>query len=357
MSTEIELKNTKLLKFIVDDRHRIYRHLVLLLVTFTVIFYYNLKYDYSRPFMYHRLVLSFGLLVTLCYVNIFLLVPLFFFNGKYWSYIAMLLLVVLACLGLLTTLFDPYLRIEAVEGHPTDGKDGSLYEGFIILIPIVLVTTMIKLFQRWIRDNKRINELKNTALSMELNELKNQINPHFLFNMLNGIKALIRSEPEKATQVIMKLSEFLRYQIYENNGEKTLLTSEITFISNFLNLEMLRRDNLTIQIISPEHPATFSGISIPPNLFTTFVENAVKHSIDMSGNGSFIRIEFSIFESQLCFLCTNSRDPEYQSSDQKNSGLGLQNIRRMLTLLYMDEHTLEVSAESNQFSVSLKLPL
>jgi len=357
MRTELELKNTKLLKFIVDDRHRVSRHVVLLLSSLIVIFYSNWQYEYSGAFKYYRLACVFGGLISMCYLNMFILVPLFFFKGKYLLYLAMLSLVILLCLGLMATLLDSFLSIQAFEGHHHDEGDRGLYEGFIILVPIILVTTMIKLFQRWIRDNQRIHELKNTTLRMELNELKNQINPHFLFNMLNGIKALIRTDPEKATQVIMKLSEFLRYQIYENNEEKTLLKSEITFLSNFLSLEMLRRDNLTIEIITPENPGTFNGIYIPPNLFTTFVENAVKHSADMSGNGSFIRIEITLGESELHFFCINSRDPQYKSSDHKSSGLGLTNIKRMLILLYKDAHTLEVSSTVDKFSITLKLPL
>jgi LytS/YehU family sensor histidine kinase len=102
--------------------------------------------------------------------------------------------------------------------------------------------------QRWTKDNARMAELSNITLNMELNELRNQINPHFLFNMLNNVKALIRTDPEKATTVIMKLSEFLRYQLYENTEEKTSLVTELNFLSNFLNLEKIRRDNLSISI-------------------------------------------------------------------------------------------------------------
>lgn len=155
---------------------------------------------------------------------------------------------------------------------------------------------------------------------MELNELKNQINPHFLFNMLNGIKALVRTDPEKATLVIMKFSEFLRYQIYEYNEEKTLLRSEITFLSNFLSLEMLRRDHLSVEINAPEPLGILNGIYIPPNIFTTFVENAVKHSVSISDSDSYIRLKIAVIEDQLHFLCVNSKDPDYISSDLKNSG-------------------------------------
>jgi signal transduction histidine kinase len=358
MREELELKNTNLQQLIVDGRYSILRHAVLLLATLAVIFYSNWQNEYSGAFKYYRLACVFVGLITMCYINMFILVPLYFFRRRYLLYLAMLGLVVFVCLGAMAGLLNTYLSSAKVlmeEHHEV--WDRGFYEGFIILIPIILVTTMIKLFQRWTRDNERIAELKNMTLRMELNELKNQINPHFLFNMLNGIKALVRSDPEKAALVIMKLSEFLRYQIYENNEEKTLLKSEITFLSNFLSLEVLRRDNLSIEVNSPETLGILNGIYIPPNLFTTFVENAVKHSVDISGGQSFIGIKIAFFGNQLHFSCTNSKDPNFSSPDKKNSGLGLANIKRRLELLYQDSYSLTVNSNKNQFTITLILPL
>lgn len=216
---------------------------------------------------------------------------------------------------------------------------------------------MIKLFQRWTRDNERIAELRNITLTMELNELRSQINPHFLFNMLNGIKALVRSNPEKATVVIMKLSEFLRYQLYENNEETTLLRSEIKFLSNFLNLEMLRRDNLSININIKIEPLQLNNISLPPSLFTVFVENAVKHSVNIRGLESCIKIELEVNGEMLCFSCINSKDPEYMLPDKKNSGLGLSNIKRRLQLLYGSHYNLEINSTETDYSIKLTTPI
>jgi LytS/YehU family sensor histidine kinase len=236
-------------------------------------------------------------------------------------------------------------------------RERSYYEGTIILAPIILVTTMIKLFQRWTRDNERIAELKNITLTMELNELRNQINPHFLFNMLNGIKALVRRDPEKATIVILKLSEFLRYQLYENNDEKILLRSEINFLTNFLDLEKLRRDNLSTDISSQTTPRILNSVFLPPNLFTTFVENAVKHSVTISGAESYIRIKIEINEGKLFFHCVNSRDSDYRPSSEKHSGLGLANIKRRLELLYADNYVLEIMPTENEHTIKLTVPI
>lgn len=352
-----ELKDTTIIKLIVDDRYKFLRHATLLLGTLAIIFYSNDIAAYTGTYKYFRLFAVYATLMTLCYINMNILVPRFFFKGRYILYLLLLLIVVQICLLLLHFSLNSF----AASAHsPIPHEIMSrrrIYDGTIILIPIILVTTMIKLFQRWMRDNERFAELRNITLTMELKELKNQINPHFLFNMLNGIKALVRSDPEKATIVIMKLSEFLRYQLYENDEEKTLLRSEINFLSNFLELEKLRRDHLSVEICSGSSPAVVNGVFLPPNLFTTFAENAVKHSVDISGAASYIRIKIAIQEGKLNFHCVNSTNADHRSSSEKNSGLGLANIKRRLELLYGNNYTLEISATENEYTVNLTIPL
>jgi len=358
MKADLELNNTNLLQVIVDDRYRILRHAVLLVVSLVVITYSNWQAEYSGPFNYFRLLSVYGVLIAMCYINMYILVPVYFFKGRYLLYLVLFSLLVFLSLTFISGLFQVYLDSAGMQlGHGYKEDDHGFFEGFFITVSIILITTMIKLFQRWTKDNERIAELNNITLRMELNELRNQINPHFLFNMLNGIKALIRTDPEKANLVIMRLSEFLRYQIYDNNEEKTPLRSEITFLSNFLNLEMLRRDKLSVDINIPDTPGILDGIFVPPNLFTTFVENAVKHSVDVSGGEPHITIKFVIVDAELHFFCMNSKDPLFIPNDQKNSGLGLANIKRRLQLLYQNNYFLTIDSTENQFSILLKLPL
>jgi len=358
MKTELDIKNTRIIQIMVDNRYRVFRHVVLLLASLFVICFTNWQADYHGAYKYYRITCVYGILLVMCYMNMAVLVPLFFFKDRYLLYMGLLALQVFLCLHLLNALLHNYLSIGPFShGLEPDTDKRGFYEGFVTVVPIILVTTMIKLFQRWTRDNGRIAELTTIALRTELNDLKNQINPHFLFNMLNGIKSLIRTDPEKATLIIVKLSEFLRYQIYENNDEKTSLRAELTFLSNFLSLEMTRRDNLSVEINIPTEPQVLNGLYVPPNLFTTFVENAVKHSVDISEGKACIKIELSLHENQLYFSCTNSKDPSFTPSNHKHSGLGLANIKRRLTLLYDDTYTLDVLNTTDQFSITLKLPL
>ncbi|WP_298737404.1 histidine kinase [uncultured Chitinophaga sp.] len=352
-----ELRDTRIINLIVDDRHRLLRHAILLLGSFFLILYSNNIATITGAYKYFTLFASYTAVMTLCYINMGILVPRFFFRGRYMLYVVLLLLLVQAILLLLHFSLDAYTGSDEsfIQSELTPKR--SLYDGTIRIIPVILVTTMIKLFQRWMRDNERFAELKNITLTMELKELKNQINPHFLFNMLNGIKALVRSDPEKATIVIMKLSEFLRYQLYENDDEMTMLRSEINFLSNFLELEKLRRDNLSVEISCGASSAVINSVFLPPNLFTTFAENAVKHSVDISGAGSYIRIRITVHAGKLNFHCVNSTNADHRPQGEKSSGLGLANIKRRLELLYGNDYNLDISATENEYTVNLTIPI
>lgn len=353
----LRFKETFVMDFLTEKKYKLRRHLLFLIFFFFLLYSARFWHSYSGGYEYLVLLFVYAAIIIMVYINIYILVPYFFFKTQYLSYLV--LLVILGVVGLnfigygLRTFFADF-RIDDLRN---ENEKGGIYEGVLMCIPIIMTTTTVKLLQKWISDNQRINELSNLTLNMELNELRNQINPHFLFNMLNNVKALIRTDPAKASVVIVKLSEFLRYQLYENSAEKTLLTSEIDFLSNFLNLEKIRREHFTFDIKTESENRTINTTFIPPNLFTTFVENAVKHSVDISGKESYVKINISIEGQNLYFTCINSRDPNYIISDKKNSGLGLANIKRRLELLYNDTFDLKINSEPKEYTVHLKTPI
>lgn len=352
-----ELKNKQIINFLSEDRYRFLRHAGFLLGLFMLFYYSDFSNEFSGVYRYYRLLCIYSVFIVMFYVNMYLLVPLFFFRARYVLYL--LLLIGLVLTGLAVTAYslefiESYRNLQLPKNYH---RTKSFYEGAMITIPIILLTTTVKLLQRWIKDNDRISALNELTLQMELNELKNQINPHFLFNMLNNVKALIRTNPEKASIVILKLSEFLRYQIYENNEKNTALNSEISFISNFLNLEKIRRDNFSFHINTQAVELASRSVFIPPNLFTTFVENAVKHSVDISGKEAYIHIEINIQHNSLHFSCTNSKSNDEVIADQKYSGLGLSNIKRRLELLYQQQYHLAQKSDAHEYSINLTIPV
>lgn len=349
-----DVKNKQVVNFLVHDRFRLTRHAVLLLCFLALLFISDFPNQFPGVYKYYSLCSVFIVFISMFYLNMYLLVPVFFFKSRYVLYFLLVMLLVFAGLSTMRYILDNYLAPHRMGIRALYNR----YEGIMISAPVILVTTTIKLMQRWTKDNERMTELSNISLNMELNELRNQINPHFLFNMLNNVKALIRVDPEKATSVIMKLSEFLRYQLYENTKEKTSLVDELDFLSNFLNLERIRKDNLFISIDNKTDARTVGTVFIPPNLFTTFVENAVKHSVDISGREAWIRISFAIEDRDLHFICCNSTSAVTPvPAGKKNSGLGLANIKRRLELLYPDKHKLEISRTDTTYTVKLIIPL
>ncbi|WP_116788613.1 sensor histidine kinase [Flavobacterium psychrotrophum] len=353
-----QIRDKRAIDLLFESRYKVLRHILLWVILLGIIFFSNWLKEYSGTVKLLRLLCVHISFIAMFYINMYVLVPRFFFRGQYALYFLFLLLLVSLGLflmsGVLTKYLDP-LRIAEVRQQAAD--DTGFYEGIIIVMPIILMTTAFSLFERWKTDNQRITELSNLTLSMELSELRNQINPHFLFNMLNGIKALVRSNPEKATMVIMKLSEFLRYQLYDNNEPGTPLRSEINFLSNFMDLEKLRRDNLSVNITSMADPKLLGTLLIPPNLFTTFAENAVKHSVDISDSPSYICMSVEVKGERLEFTCRNSKSVDYVAPGEGSSGLGLPNIKRRLSLLYGTGYRLDISTTEKEYTVILNIPI
>lgn len=227
-----------------------------------------------------------------------------------------------------------------------------------LLTILVFSSTSIKLFQQWARDTQRINELEKNSMQLELKELKNQINPHFLFNMLNNVNVLVRKDPDKASMTILKLSDFLRYQLYDNNQDSILLMSEIQFLKDFMELEKIRRDEFTFHLSienKSQNEDLVSQLVLPPNLFITFIENAIKHSVDLD-NPSKVEILFQVYDAKLIFISSNTK-PSEPIEDCQKGGLGLANVKRRLELLYDKDFDLKIEDTKTNYTATLTLPI
>jgi LytS/YehU family sensor histidine kinase len=223
---------------------------------------------------------------------------------------------------------------------------------FFLFGSFLAASTAIKLFQRWIMDNFRIHELERNTMEAELEQLKNQITPHFLFNTLNNMNVLIQTEPEKASQTVMMLSDLLRYQLYDSTRAKVFLSSDIRFLTDFLNLEKIRRDKFEFTVATQ---GEINNLLLPPLLFIPFVENAVKHS-QGGKKTSCIHLKFTIIDGELGFICINSM-PEKGSEKEYVGGLGLANIRRRLDLLFGEKYQLNIHEKKNSYRVYLNIVL
>lgn len=343
-----KLKAPFLHSFLLTNTHyRFRRHLVALVMLAIVII--NVDTILVSPYAIYTRIFLFTMLVTLFYANMYWLVPKFLLKNDYKSYmLGILILMSIAYFVVFPILI--YLRPYAAPGEIAHTPRSTSFL-FLILV-LTAASTAIKLFQRWLTDSDRINELEKITMQAELEQLKNQINPHFLFNMLNNANVLVQKDQEKASQVLIKLSDFLRYQLYDCARPKVLLMSDIHFLSDFLNLEKIRRDNFEV-IISKE--GELSGVQIAPLLLITFVENAVKHNMDAE-NGSYVHLEFTLENNRLTFKCTNSK-PYLPVVKNERGGLGLTNVKRRLELLYPGNYQLKIDDQPESYSVTLKINL
>ena len=228
----------------------------------------------------------------------------------------------------------------------------GIFSVTFVVVTLIAASSAVKLFQRAILDNQRINELEKMTMRAEMEQLKNQITPHFLFNMLNNANVLTQKDPSRASQVIMKLSDLLRYQLYDSARSSVLLTADIHFLEDFLNLEKVRRDNFEF-VVSKQGQLT--GVQVAPLLFITFVENAIKHNADHD-KPSYVHLHFDVYGKTLHFKCVNSK-PRIPTVKQEVGGWGLVNIKRRLELIYPDRHLLEIENGNETYTVSLNIEL
>jgi hypothetical protein len=321
-----------LFRFLIAPDRRIFRHL--LLIFFIGIVLYNSTSVIENP------IVIFIYFIVLFYANMYVLVPKLLFRNKNIAYCAAVIgiLMVVAICGYFFNPFD--------KGH---GLNIPLFSFLTVLL--LAASASIKLFQKGMMDKQLIYELEQSKTYAELEQLKNQINPHFLFNMLNNANVLTKKDPEKASQVLMKLSDLLRYQLYDSARDKVLLTSDIHFLEDFLNLEKVRRDSFDF-LISKE--GDLSGVQIPPMLFISFVENAVKHNNDPA-KASYINLFFDIRNNELFFKCINSKP--ILKPDGNSGGLGLANIRRRLELLFPASYSLNIEDGAETYCATLTIKL
>jgi len=347
-------KNNVWTDFLLLPDYRIYRHLLLqfFLVVITTSILHDPLEAGTKLTSYHfaAIVIYYLMLNALLYFNMYILVPRCLLKDKLWKYLFATLVAMLVGMGVIFWLEHLIYRFTPVEQPSEDSFaiwlnaiSSSLAMGLL-----VAGTSTLLLMRHWMRTNQRKDELRENTLQAELTLLKNQINPHFLFNMLNNANVLIRRNPEEASKVLFKLEDLLRYQIHESNREEVLLVSEVRFLNDFLNLEKIRRDRFEYTL---SREGDIEQVSIPPLLFIPFVENAVKYSFD-SEQISTVQLSLRICDGRLEFCCCNTK-PSPPVASGKSGGLGLTNIRRRLELLYPDRYMLDIQDEERRYKVRL----
>lgn len=358
-----------ILSFLLGDQHKTLRYVLFFLVILIIVANDVMNnIDYLGETTRNKIVEWCVYLLTIfgfVFVNVFVLMPRFLLKGRVVAYFVSLFAFILLMLSVIVALQVTLMY----ENNHQDEIGGwlliNMISSFVTTSFLIAGTSSILLLRYWIRINKRIGELESATLQLELDMLKNQINPHFLLNMLNNVNVLIWKNPSEARRVVYELEDLLKYQFNESQQDKVSLTSDIRFLEDYLNLEKIRRDEFDYVV---EKTGDMGDVLVPPLLFIPFVENAVKHNSD-ADKESYVYVAFKKTADELYFRCENSKpgrlikadrsvdsiNPDHFANFDKPGGLGLHNIRRRLALLYPGRHEMEIFDEEMRFVVELEI--
>ncbi|RYF70053.1 MAG: histidine kinase, partial [Cytophagaceae bacterium] len=225
--------------------------------------------------------------------------------------------------------------------------------------PFVVFPLTWRVVQDVIGLRTRTIQLEKDKLVLELDFLKSQVNPHFLFNTLNSVYARVFDIDEQAGDLILQLSELMRYNLYETNLPRVDLAKELGYIQSYLKLERNRLEGQQV-VIDYEQTGEVAACQIAPLLLIAFVENAFKHGVKGGRKKAYVRVKAEIVAQTLLFTVENSVPPNRQVADdplRKSGGVGLQNVRRRLGSLYPDMHELRISPGEGVYVVNLVIKL
>jgi LytS/YehU family sensor histidine kinase len=236
---------------------------------------------------------------------------------------------------------------------PADGRGPVRPEAMELFIGVLLVAVDLGLtaLYRSQKHEAELKELQAANVSRQLEALRYQINPHFFMNTLNNIQSLIYTDPDKATEAVSEFSKLMRIVLYEGEAPTIPLSHELDYIRHYLSLMRLRYpESVRIEAALPRE--TDSAV-VPPLLMASFVENAFKHGISYEAP-SFVRLSLEMTQRRILFSCANSLHPARQ---KEQHGLGMENIRKRLDLLYDSDYALHIDEQPDSYRVLLDIPL
>ncbi len=298
------------------------------------------------PIRYNFFTITNILHLGLFYFNAFFLYTHLMTRDRWWIY--------LLCLAALILVFY-YLKLWILTSwFPSFGTGDAVFRySFFPTIFFLGLSTTYRLVRDKIEHDKQQTKREADLLTTELKFLRSQINPHFLFNVLNNLVSMARHKSDQLEPSLLKLSGLLRYTLFESDEAKVSIESEIEFIKSYIELQKLRFEE-DVEIVTDFQSGTHAG-SIEPMLLIPFVENAFKHGVTLI-QSPFIRIQFAITDHVLHFIVENKFDARNQSKD-KSSGIGLSNLKARLNLLYPNRHQLTILQQDTIFSINLSLHL
>ena len=299
-----------------------------------------------------RKLINLAFYILVVYINLGYLIPKFLSQKNFMTYCLLLL----AMVAVFTPIKVLLLYITYDEVDPREFLVMNQQYIFLLLFLIAGGSTVIKIISDWQRHQRDRKDLETQRMQSEIKFLKSQINPHFLFNTLNSLYALTLKKSDKAPEIVIKLSEMMRYMLYECNERRVPLYKEVNYIQNYLDLEKLRQSGQSDIQFKVEGQVTDQ--SIAPLIFIPFLENSFKHGLNHQLGDGYVHVIMKVLDNKLLLRILNSKPLQAPvPSDRSNGGIGLANVQRRLNLLYPNQYKLDILDSDKEHIVELSLDL
>lgn len=287
------------------------------------------------------------MIVLLVYTILLLIYPYLFRKKKYWLF-TLAALLLCGLVGFVNANIEQYL------GRRSGITTQLFLSQFTMATRYLLIAFLLQITVDYYRQKELIRKIELEKINAELSFLKAQVNPHFLFNTLNNLYALILQKSEKSADAVLKLADIMKYILSEGSLDKVNLEKEFTLLQNYTELERLRKTDAQIQFTTS---GKINGQLITPLLLLPFVENAFKYGLNtVSGNG-FVHITMDVQGSHLHFIVENNNPPASNKEALQSLGIGIQNVKKRLDYLYPGKYDMRIEEQPAFFKIDLQLLL
>ena len=322
-------------------------HIVVWGVLFGIPLLYGFENDAAMRFARRNSVMLIGLMITF-YGNFLWGIEKLLFKRKYWRFILFniaLFIFAMVFRNCANTFFDALDDIPTGEGRKHDGLISLfVFNDFIFTLLAISASFGIKYISGLYEIEIERKKLENETLTSELSLLRYQIQPHFFFNCLNNIYALIGSSPTEAQRAVHNLSKMMRFVLYDSSNIAIPLAKEIDFLRNYISLMKLRLSPKASVVTS--FPDDVAGVTVPSLLFIPLIENAFKHGVEPGGMAD-ISCEMKVSDTEVSFCVKNKIAESDKAEDRSHSGIGLTNLRKRLDIIYGKKHTFSAQTLEN----------
>ncbi|QCE42905.1 sensor histidine kinase [Psychroserpens sp. NJDZ02] len=333
-----------------------FSHVLIWIVLFSMPYFlsYGQEQDLNRLVAHFWIPLIFSAIIF--YLNYFILIDAFLFPKKMVQFVIINAVIIMIFLFLKEFIEDTYFSDLAKKRSNSNGGEGPPFKMFVYIRVLsymapLLFSIAIKTTKRWVRTEAERKEATNIKLKSELQHLHYQLQPHFFFNSLNNIYALVDISPEQAKTSIHSLSKLMRYMLYETNEESIALSKEVEFMKKYIELMKLRVSDKTV--VNYSFPSEATTIKIAPLLFISLIENAFKHGVSAS-KPSTININMTCNDKTVLFSIVNDNFPK-KTDDKSGSGIGLLNIEKRLELLYPNKSSFKTFVKDERYIAQLEI--